>query len=238
MQPALITLNWNGQQVAAVAVGTKVGHIFILDRESSEPLFPIQERPVPQTDVSGEETWPTQPFPTQLPLCGLRHLSPDDAWGPAPEQRAAGREWIASLRSDGPFTPVSLRGSIEAPSNVGGFNWGGLSYDPARQLLVRATNRIAGVVQLTPRAESASDQNAGNRFSLETGEQRGTPYVLTRTYLLNSETRLPYSPPPWGTLVAVDLGDGSLAWEAPLGFMADPAEFPDAPNWGSINLSR
>jgi quinoprotein glucose dehydrogenase len=235
MQPVLIDLEQDEKTLPAVAVGTKQGHIFVLHRETGEPLFPIEERPVPQTDVSGEETWPTQPFPTQLPLFGLRELTPEQAWGPTPEAQTHAREVIASLRSAGPFTPISLQGSIQTPSNAGGFNWGGLSYDPERQLLIGAVNRIAAVMQLAPREEATVGEE-GERFGLETAEQRGTPYTLTRSLLLNPETRLPLSPPPWGTLAAINLRDGSLAWDVPLGLVADPAAVPDAVGWGSPNL--
>jgi quinoprotein glucose dehydrogenase len=234
MQPALIELERGGERIPALAIGTKQGHVFVLHRERGEPLFPIEERPVPQTDVPGEETWPTQPFPARLPLFGLRALSPGDAWGPTPEARAAGRERIAALRSEGPFTPPSLRGSIHTPGNAGGFNWGGLSYDPARRLLVGVTNRYAAVVTLVPREAGAPEEGeGGDRFGFEAARQLGTPYTLERSLLLDPETRLPYSPPPWGTLAAIDLGDGSLAWEIPLGLVADPAEVPEAAEWGA-----
>jgi quinoprotein glucose dehydrogenase len=233
MQPALIDLEQDGEVVPAVAVGTKVGHLFVLHRETGEPLFPIAEQPVPQTDVPGEETWPTQPFPTQLPLFGLRRVTPDDAWGATSEMREAARARIAALHSEGPFTPISLQGTISAPSNIGGFNWGGLSYDPERGLLVGATNRIAAVVRLRPRGDNRSGQLQG---AVETGEQRGTPYTLERGYLLDETTRLPSTVPPWGTLVAVDLATGALRWEVPLGVMVDPATHPEATAWGSINL--
>ena len=236
MQPALIALERDGEPVPAVAVGTKQGHIFVLHRETGEPLFPVEERPVPQTDVPGEETWPTQPFPAQLPLFGLRELTPDDAWGPTAEDRETGRQVIAALRSEGPFTPISLQGTIQTPSNSGGFNWGGLSYDPTRQILVGAVNRFAAVMQLVPRDEATAGEDTGERFGLETAQQRGTPYTLVRSLLLNPETMLPFSPPPWGTLAAVNLADGALAWEVPLGLIADPAVVPDAASWGSPSL--
>jgi quinoprotein glucose dehydrogenase len=84
MQPILFTLEREGRAVPAVAVGTKSGHIFVLNRETGVPLFPVEEHPVPQTTVPGEETSPTQPFPTALPVFGLRQLTPEDAWGLTP----------------------------------------------------------------------------------------------------------------------------------------------------------
>lgn len=242
MQPVLLTLDRAGQSAqAAVAVGTKSGHVFVLDRETGEPLFPVEERPVPQTDISGEETSPTQPFPADLPVFGLRSLTPDDAWGPTPEDRETARQQIAALRYEGPFTPVGLEPTAEAPSNVGGFNWGGLSYDPERGILVGATNRIAAIVQLVPREEAEKEDLDGvnsERLSREVGAQRQTPYELERSYLWDAEQgKLPYTEPPWGTLAAVNLTSGALQFEVPLGYQLDPQEYPEAEEWGSINLA-
>ena len=238
MQPVLFTLERDGASVPAVAVGTKQGHIFVLNRESGEPLMEYEERPVPQTDVEGEKTAPTQPFPKKLPVFGLREVTAEDAWGLTDEDREAARKWIASLRSEGPFTPPSLKGSVMAPGNVGGFNWGGISYDPERGLLIGATNRIAAVIQLFPRQEAdAVRQERSRRMTTEFAPMRETPYVMTRDYLLNIEKgMLPMTRPPWGTLAAVDLRTSRLAWEVPLGVMLDPADHPEAVDWGSINL--
>lgn len=236
MQPVSITLERDGEAVPAVVVGTKQGHIFVLHRDTGEPLFPVEERPVPQTDIPGEETWPTQPFPVDFPLFGLREVTPDDAWGPTPEAVSQAREVIAAMRSEGPFTPISREGTIQTPSNAGGFNWGGLSYDPERRILVGAVNRFAAVMKLIPRDDASPEGDEGERFGLERAEQRGTPYTLERSLLLDPDTQLPYSPPPWGTLAAIDLADGTLAWEVPLGLIADPAQVPQALEWGSPSL--
>jgi quinoprotein glucose dehydrogenase len=226
--------------VNAVAVGTKTGHLFVLDRMTGRPIFPVEERPVPQTDVEGERTAPTQPFPAKLPVFGLRRVSAEDAWGPTEATRAKAAARIAPLRSEGPFTPASLRGSVHAPCPVGGFNWGGLSYDPGQSLLVGATNRVAAAVTLVPRERGAGRGPAGDVIRGEVGRMEGTPYLVRREFLLNTEDAeammLPQTKPPWGTLAAVNLRDGSLAWEVPLGMMADPKKYPDAPQWGSVNL--
>ena len=241
MQPLLLMLEREGRSVDAVAVGTKSGHLFVLDRDSGKSLFPNEDRPVPRTDVAGEETAPTQPFPAKLPVFGLRRVTADDAWGPTEATRANAAARIAALRSDGPFTPPSLRGSIHAPGPVGGFNWGGLSYDPARGLLVGATNRVAAAIMLIPRDRAKRSGNGGAAtIRGEIGGMNGTPFVVSRDFLLDvtdaNSTMLPQTRPPWGTLVAVDLRSGSLAWEVPLGLMADPAKYPDAEKWGSVNL--
>jgi len=237
MQPALVNIKLGAKSIPAVAFGTKMGHIFVLERGTGKPIFPVEERVVPQTDVAGEETSATQPFPSKLPCFGLRKLSADDAWGLDDQSREYARKWISSLRYDGVFTPISLKGTVEAPSNVGGMNWGGVAFDPKRALLIAPTNRLAAVVTLIPRNHSVANDQAGERLDVEYGQQRGTPYTLKRDYLLNKEKGLlPYTPPPWGTLAAVNLNTGNLSWEVPLGYMLNPAEHPDAEKWGSINL--
>ena len=173
MQPVLLTVEREGKSVDALAVGTKTGHLFVLERETGRPLFPVEERPVAQTDVPGEETSPTQPFPTKLPLFGLRRVTVEDAWGPTEATRAKAAQRIAGLRSDGPFTPASLKGSVHAPGPVGGFNWGGLSFDPNRSLLVGATNRVAASVQLIPRERGV--RAGGSVIRGEVGGMAGTP---------------------------------------------------------------
>ncbi|MEE8586836.1 MAG: PQQ-binding-like beta-propeller repeat protein, partial [Acidobacteriota bacterium] len=238
MQPVLFTLERGGRSTPAVVVGTKQGHIFVLHRETGRPLFEVEERAVPASDVEGEKASPTQPFPKGLPVFGLREVKPEDAWGLDDAGREAAREWIGSLRSEGPFTPPSLRGSIMTPSNVGGFNWGGLSYDSERGLLVGATNRVAAVIRLFPRKAADTARAGGSRrLSLEFAPMRETPFVMTRDYLINFDTGMvPMTKPPWGTLAAVDLRTGRLAWEVPLGIMIDPAKHPEAVDWGSLNL--
>lgn len=237
MQPLLFTLEREGQTAPAVAIGTKSGHIFILHRDTGVPLFPVEERDVPQTDVPGEEASRTQPFPANLPVFGLRKVTPDDAWGLTPAEAEFGRKRIAELRYEGPFTPVSLRGTIEAPSNTGGFNWGGLSYDPARGIIVGAVNRFAAIVRLYPRESAPAASGRNIRLEAEVGQMLQTPYVVTRTYLLNFRRGgVPYTKPPWGTLAAVNLKTGTLQFEVPLGFMLDPKEHPEAEQWGSISL--
>ena len=238
-QPALITVQRKGKDVPAVAVGTKMGHIFLLHRETGEPLFPVEERPVPQSDVPGEQTFPTQPFPV-LPLpIGPQSMSVADAWGLTEEDKKMAEKRIASLRYEGTFTPPSLQGSMVAPSNAGGIHWGGVSYDPQRHLLVTNINRLAAVIRLIPREKLEEEESKDETLiRAETGRQTGTPYVLKRDYLFAENERglQMQTKPPWGTLLAIDMNTGQLQWEVPLGFMLDPKTHPDAVNWGSLNF--
>ncbi|HEU4565800.1 MAG TPA: pyrroloquinoline quinone-dependent dehydrogenase [Gemmatimonadaceae bacterium] len=236
-QPALVTARRGGRAVPAVAVATKVGHIFLLHRETGEPLLPVEERPVPASTVPGERAWPTQPFPAATPnLVGMGRLTPDDAWGLVPEDRAACRALLAGARSDGLFTPPALEGTILAPGGVGGTNWGGVAVDESRGLLVTGVNRLAQLVQLYPR-ESARQHYGNDRWNDgEIGAQRGTPYVMIRRFLL-APSRVPCTAPPWGRLVAVDLATGAVRWQVPLGFIPQLVErVPEAASWGSITL--
>ena len=235
-QPVLIPFVQNGKTVPAVAVGTKMGHVFILHRETGVPLLPVDERPVPKSTVPGEEAWPTQPFPTTLPALGLQKVEP---WGPTPADKAAAEQRIKGLRGEGIFTPPSLEGSLMTPGNVGGIHWGGMCYDPQSGLLITNVNRLAAVIRLLPREQlSASVKDNQELLRAETGMQAGTPYVMKRSYLFAADERGRYmqTAPPWGTLVALNLQKSTLEWEVPLGFMMDPATYPDAKKWGSLNF--
>ncbi|GAB3947791.1 quinoprotein glucose dehydrogenase [Spirosoma harenae] len=235
-QPLLFTFTQNGKAVPAVAVGTKMGHVFVLNRETGVPLLPVEERPVPKSDVPGEETFPTQPFPKTLPLLDLQKFEP---WGITPEDKAAAQRRIDGLRYDGPFTPPSMQGSIMAPGNVGGIHWGGMCYDPESGLLITNVNRMAAVVRLLSREKLATSLKDNQELlRAETGMQSGTPYVLKRSYMFaRGESGIAMqTPPPWGTLVAINLKKGALAWEVPLGYMMDINKYPQAKQWGSLNF--
>jgi quinoprotein glucose dehydrogenase len=197
----------------AIAITTKMGRVFVLDRVTGAPLLPVEERPVPPSDVPGEEAWPTQPSSgiSVVP----EGLSANDAWGATEKDRASCREKIASARSEGIFTPPSVRGTVVFPGNAGGVNWGSSAYDPVRHLLFVNTNRLAMTVRLIPHERLALEATQGTpeeRLAL----QAGTPYAMRRAPLL-SPGGTPCNPPPWGTLVAVDLFSGRTAWDVPLG---------------------
>lgn len=124
-QPLLTTLRRNDREVPVVVQGNKTGSLFVLDAATGAPVFPVEERPVPQTNVRGEQTSPTQPFPVAPPPLTPQRLSASDAWGLTPWDRDACRDRIKKLRSEGVFTPPSVAGSIAFPGNLGGMNWSG-----------------------------------------------------------------------------------------------------------------
>ena len=227
-QPVLFGLHRGGSTIPAVAVATKMGHLFILDRRTGAPLFPVEELPVPASDVPGEEASPTQPFPPPAFRLVPERLAPADAFGTTDAIRDDCRARIAALRFDGVFTPPSQRGTIIWPGNLGGMNWSGVSVDERRGILVAPTNRLAMVVRLIPRDSLHAVATA--HPGVEYGRQAGTPYAMSRDNLGTC------TPPPWGALTAVDLTAGRVKWQVPLGSMPDRVSASGADTLGSFNI--
>jgi quinoprotein glucose dehydrogenase len=231
-QPMLITLRLEGRERPAVVVGTKTGMVFVLDRETGVPLLPIEERRVPVSDVPGERAWLTQPFPVHTPLLHGTALVPDSAFGITDADRTFCREWIARLRNEGIFTPPSLQGTLLWPGLWGGINWSGMAWDPERQRLITTITRMPMVVTLHRRDEqviASPDRPLGWDYF----PQEGVPYAASRMPLV-APSGLPCAPPPWGSILAVDLADGSLPWSRPLGTIPALANVAGSEQWGSI----
>jgi quinoprotein glucose dehydrogenase len=236
-QPVLGTLRRNGAETPVVIQGNKTGNLFVLNRETGEPVFGVEERPVPNSDAEGESASPTQPFPLAPPALVPQHLTAGDAWGINPEEREACRAQMEKLRSDGIFTPPSVAGIIAFPGNLGGMNWSSGAFDPARQIFITNVNNLPMEVHLIPRAEYQPVEQAAQQGALraEVSPQHGTPYGMSRQ-VLHSPLGLPCNPPPWGELVAVDLAKGSILWKVPLGTTADMSKNPAALVQGTPNL--
>ncbi|HZB90667.1 MAG TPA: pyrroloquinoline quinone-dependent dehydrogenase, partial [Stellaceae bacterium] len=213
-QPSLVTLHRGGKDVAALVVAAKTGFVFVLDRDTGKPLFPIEERPFPASDVPGEKTSPTQPVPLAPPPLVPQRLTPDDAWGLLYFDKLICRRKLEALDTRGLYTPPGLKGTVIFPFTGGGGNWGGGAVDPARQLFIVNTMRLAHMVRLIPRAEVAAARQAAP--GVEIGAALGTPYGAERD-LLTSPLGLPCNAPPWGVLSAVDLDAGTIKWQVPLG---------------------
>lgn len=216
-QPILVEVTRAGSRVPAVLVNTKMGHVFLLDRRTGKPLFNVEEKRVPASDVPGESASETQPFSTMDALVP-NTLTVENAFGIDEAARKWCREEIAGLRSDGIFTPPSLKGTLVFPGNVGGVSWGGPAYDPTRHWMIVNTNRLATVVRLIPRADvDKTRRSTGeNRLSYEFGRQEGTPYAMVRAPLITPD-KVPCNPPPFGALTALDIETGRKVWEVPLG---------------------
>jgi len=234
-QPVAVTIEGVGGGRPMIVQATKMGHVFLLDRETGEPLYPVEERPVPQRGVPGETLSPTQPFPTHPPPIHPATLTPDDAWGFTPIDRGDCRERIARHRSEGIFTPPSLEGSIQYPGTAGGINWGGVSIDAERGILFANQLRSAMVTTLIPRDEFDRMDPDSVVYPEEAYPMEGTPYGVKRSALLSS-FGAPCVPPPWGTLTAVDLRSGEVLWESTLGTTRDQAPWPLWLDLGAPNL--
>jgi len=216
-QPLLCTILKNDRYIPAVVQGTKRGELFIFNRLTGAPLFPIVEKPVPQSDVPGEETAPTQPFPELPPPLVPQSIKPEDAFGVLYFDRKDCRERMAQLRNNGIFTPPSLGGSLIIPGNTGGMNWSGVAYDQQRQWVIANVNNIVADVHLVPRADLETTMNNSRGFDLEFAPQLGTPFAMSRVFMRSKFPGFPCNPPPWGSLVAVDLVSGQIKWSVPLG---------------------
>ena len=223
-QPTLIIVPRGGRQLPAVAVATKMGHLFILDRATGKPLFPVVERPVPASDVPGEVTAATQPFPVLPRPLFPAPLTREDLWGVTPAELEACRASFDAMRNGPIFTPPSVKGTVMYPGYAGGTTWGSVSWSPERNLLVTNLIRIPLWVRLERRDPGDS-----------TGNQIGTPYRMSRG-MLASPKGLPCNRPPWGSLVAIDLATGEQRWQVPLGQVPELANVPGSGQWGSPNM--
>ncbi len=225
-QPTLI--EFRGKP--AVAVTTKIGNVFVLDRETGKPLNTVEERAVPKSDIPGEDASPSQPIPAWSAMVPQK-LTAADVWGITPQDREWCRNEIGKLRNEGLFTPPSFQGSLSFPGNVGGVNWGSAAWDPVRNLLIANTNRVPAVMKLIPRDELRATMQSLKEYPWggEYARQSGTPYAMHRDWLV-SPSGLPCNAPPWGAMVAFDLATGKVKWEAPTG------RFSDQVPAGSISL--
>jgi quinoprotein glucose dehydrogenase len=211
--PLLATVVHDGRAVDVVIQGNKTGFLYVLNRDTGVPVFPVEERAVPQSSVPGEAASPTQPFPVAPPALTPQHMTAEEAWGPTAADRDFCRTEIAKLDNRGIFTPPSVKGTLAYPGNLGGMTWSGYSFDPKESLLFVNTNNLPARVRLIPRDKVAADREDGNY-----APQHGTPYGMLRRFL-QSPSDLPCSAPPWGTLSAVDIKAGVIRWQVPIGSM-------------------
>jgi quinoprotein glucose dehydrogenase len=198
----------DGRSIDAVVQLTKQGFAFVFDRVSGKPVWPIEERRVPASDVDGERAWPTQPFPTKPPPITEQGVTPDDAFDLTPEMKAAAQKELAKYRLGPVFTPPTLRGTVQRPGLIGGANWGGGAFDARSGLLFVKTTNQANIARV-----GKPDRSAANPRASEVDAE------LTRVGDTNAEFDggLPLLKPPYGHLVAIDLNHGTIKWRVPFG---------------------
>ena len=220
-QPTLARIDTGEGQRDVVIQPTKQGFVFVLDRDTGKPIWPVEERAVPQGGAEGEQLSPTQPFPTHVPALVPQRISTDDVFGVIPfRDSGICREQIASARNEGLYTPPSTQGTVVFPMTGGGVNWGGAAFDPVNQILYANTSRAIHIVKLLPRAAVADGFNPppGHDF----GRQQGAPFAMTRATVM-SPLGLLCNKPPWGEMVAVDLKAGKILWRSRVGTTEDRA---------------
>jgi quinoprotein glucose dehydrogenase len=205
--PNLVTITVDGRRIDAVAQVTKQGFTYVFDRVTGKPVWPIEERPVPtDSDVPGEQPYPTQPFPTKPPPFVEQGVTLGDANNLTPEIRAMAQEQMRKFRSGPMFTPPSLEGTLQRPSQAGGANWGGAAFDPETgYLFVRAAN-VVGL----------------NRLAKNDGSDPLVSVAYSNVFAKGGESislpgGLPLVSPPYAVLSAINLNQGEIAWKAPLG---------------------
>ena len=218
-QPVLTDFPTAAGLVPAVIQATKTGALFVLDRRTGRPLTRVIERKVPGTDVEGEWSAPTQPHSVGMPDLVADRPSETRMWGLTPLDQMWCRIAFRRARYDGPFTPPTLRGSLTSPGWVGGTNWGSVSIDARRGILLANAGMMAIRTQLLPRNAAG---RAGNTEvdPLAVAPMEGTPYRVTSAPFL-SPLGVPCQQPPFGTLTAVDLQTRKVLWREPVGTTQD-----------------
>jgi quinoprotein glucose dehydrogenase len=235
-QPSLIDLDRPGGRVPALIQATKTGNLWVLDRRTGQPIFPVEERPVPQGAAPGDRTSPTQPY-SALSLMPQERIREKDMWGATLLQQLACRIRFHQLRYDGPFTPPSLKGSLVYPGNYGVTDWGGIAVDPVRQMIFSNPNYIAFVSRLLPTKEGVAeglaqtDQAPPRGFAAKPADEHGfnanagAPFAVDLNPFL-SPIGFPCQAPPWGYVAGIDLRTGKTVWKHKNGTVRDEAAVP------------
>jgi quinoprotein glucose dehydrogenase len=221
-QPVLVTVTRDGKPVPAVAQVTKTGFTFLFDRLTGKPLFPIEERPVPKSEVPGEEAWPTQPFPVKPPPFIRQSMTREDLTDVTPETKA----FCEALTRDAVFgtlyTPIGLKPTVLFPGTNGGANWGGASFDPETQTLYVNSMDVGMFTRLVKRPEGSVIPYRTQGF--------GTPN--SRFW---DKNLIVCQKPPWGHLTAIDLNQGDFRWRSVLG-VVDALIAKGIPPTGTSNI--
>jgi quinoprotein glucose dehydrogenase len=208
--PQLTTIQRNGRPLDVVAVASKTGYLYVFDRVTGEPVWPIEERPVPRnTEVPGEELWPTQPFPTKPPPFSRQTFTADDL-NPhilTPEEREQFRQRILKARNDGPFTPIGFTDVIHMPGNQGGSNWGSTAGNPSDGSVYVIGFNVPTIIRLLKAGETRAGRGGAPPDVVGEGRYVTEGFGLYPTIVS----------PPYTTLTAYDLNKGAIRWQIGLG---------------------
>ncbi|HSG34718.1 MAG TPA: PQQ-binding-like beta-propeller repeat protein [Sphingomonadaceae bacterium] len=216
--PKLMTIKRDGQDVPIVVQPTKQGFLFVFNRLTGEPIWPIEERPVPQSDVPGEVASPTQPFPTWPEPFTRQRFTEDDINPYLPEEdQAKLREILRNSRNDGLFTPPSLEGTIMMPGHNGGANWSMAAIDPERARLYIVNRNIPTMAKLVPDTRPTALENMPNSG----GDVQ--PYRSPVDFMLQPNGMVAIAP-PFSSITLYDMNTGIKLWQVPNGDIAPLAE--------------
>jgi quinoprotein glucose dehydrogenase len=226
--PSLMEVVRDGKKIPVVVAVSKPGLMFFLDRDTGKSVYPVEERPVPQTDVPGEETWPTQPFPMKPPALARQSIKPDEIFTGEPGHEKFCRDLlvkIGGMHNEGPYTPYSSKEyRIIFPGQQGGPNYGGVSVDPKLGYVFVNVRNVAGMGRMDKSKEG--DQVAYRRSS-----PLGPGSVNARFW--DPARQLPCQQPPWAELMAVNGNTGDIAWRVALG-TSDEMEAKGVHNTGAF----
>jgi quinoprotein glucose dehydrogenase len=219
--PALIDVKQGGKTIPAVIAYNKAGLLFLLDRVTGKPIYGVEERPVPQSEVPGEHSAKTQPFPLKPPPLARMSMSMADVATVTPELEAACRKLLDGVQLGGPYLPPAYnRLRVQFPGNHGGVNWGGTSFNPQLGYLFVNSNelgQLSGQRDHDPKNGRAMAKGVGNRVDPD-GPVEGVPGGGRLSIPgVDSSQQLPCQQPPWGELTAVNVNTGEFAWRVPLG---------------------
>jgi quinoprotein glucose dehydrogenase len=232
--PKLLTVVHDGVTIPAIAQPSKQGFVYVFNRVTGAPLWPIEERPVPQSDTPGEASWPTQPFPTAPPPFARQSFTAADI-NPhiSEEDQAKVREILRTSRNEGLYTPPSLQGAIMMPGHNGGTNWGGSAVDPQNGRLYVVSKELPTTANLrTPQPPAAGAaapaQPAGGAARLPALPPPNAgpdfiPYTVPVDFMIQPSTGLSAIGPPWSQITAYDLNKGTILWQVPDGDVASLA---------------
>ena len=229
MQPSLVDFPMkDGSTKPAVAIGSKSGMIFVLDRMTGKPLTKVEERPMPQGTIPNEHYTKTQPHSVGMPQIGNETLTESDMWGATPFDQLACRIAFKEMRYDGLFTVPGTDKSLSFPGSLGGMNWGSMSVDPNNHYLFVNDMRLGLWVQMIPADTSAISRGSNGGEAINTGmgavPLKGTPYAVNKNRFM-SPLGIPCQKPPFGTLSAIDMKTQKIVWQVPVGTVQDTGPF-------------
>jgi quinoprotein glucose dehydrogenase len=203
-----------GRMVDVVVQAGKTGFLYVFDRVTGQPIWPIEERPVPKSDMPGEQAWPTQPFPTAPPPFARQSFTEKDLspYIDDPAEKARFLDDIRAARNEGLFTPPGLRNTIQMPGNNGGSNFGSAAVDPEHGTVVVVSKDWPALLKLSA-PEGTAPANGDSGF---------VPYESPFGFMITS-SGLTAIAPPWTSMTAYDLNAGTIKWKIPLGEVSELA---------------